>query len=173
MNVQTNAHHLSEDQLDDVLLGFAPAAASEHVAACAACRDRVATFESQLGVFNQASRDWSEARSNTISRDLAAHRPTLRLTPAALWSSTAAAVLAVAFTLTINLHRDSASLQSPDDALAEASPSLDSEIASDNAMLAAIDSETATPRPARFGLHEGSKARSASAPRAVIRQVKE
>jgi predicted anti-sigma-YlaC factor YlaD len=163
--------HLSEDDLDDFLLGLASSDASGHIADCSACRERVAAFESQMAVFNQASRDWSEARSNTISRDLAAHRPSLRLTQAAMWYSTAAAVLAVAFTLTTNLHRD-AGLQTgtaQTETVAAATPE---EIDADNAMLAAISSETATPRPARFGLYEGAKT-EASTPRATIRQVKD
>jgi hypothetical protein len=163
------ATHLSEDDLDDFLLGLASSDAAGHVAACPACRQRIATFESQMAVFNQASRDWSEARSNTISRDLAAHRPSLRLTPAAMWYSTAAAVLAVALTVTTNLHRD-AGLQtgtSQTETVAAVAPD---EIDADNAMLAAINSETATPRASRFGLYESA---AASAPRTPIRQVKE
>jgi hypothetical protein len=162
--------HLSEEDLDDFLLGLASSDASGHIAACPACRERVAAFESafqsQMAVFNQASRDWSEARSNTISRDLAAHRPSLRLTVPAMWYSTAAAVLAVAFTLTSNLHRD-AGVQTNAEIVAAAAPD---QIDADNAMLAAISSETATPRAARFGLYESA---AASAPRAAIRQVKE
>jgi hypothetical protein len=167
--------HLSEDDLDDLLLGLASSDASGHVAGCADCRERVAAFESafqsQMSAFNQASRDWSEARSNTISRDLAAHRPSLRLTVPAMWYSTAAAVLAVAFTLTSNLHRN-ADLQTgtaQTETVAAATPE---EIDADNAMLAGISSETATPRPGRFGLYEGTDTRAA-APRATIRQVKD
>ena len=162
------AAHLSEDDLDDFLLGLASSDASSHVAACPACRDRVAAFESQMSVFNQASRDWSEARSNTISRDLAAHRPSLRLTVPAMWYSTAAAVLAVALTFTTNLHRGAdLPANAQIDTIATAAPG---DIDADNAMLAAISSETATPRPARFGLYESA---AASTPRVAIRQVKE
>ena len=161
------AAHLSEDDLDDFLLGLASSDASGHVAACPACRERVNAFESQMSVFNQASRDWSEARSNTISRDLAAHRPGLRLTPA-MWYSTAAAVLAVALSVSTNLHRTAVADTpvAPESVAAVASDDIDA----DNAMLAAISSETATPRPARFGLYENA---AAPAPRAAIEQVKE
>ena len=169
--------HLSEDDLDEVLLDIAPPAAFAHLAACEFCAKRFTAFQTQfqaqMSAFNRASLAWSEARSNTISRDLAAHRPGLRLTPAAMWYSTAAAILAVAFTLTTNLHRD-AGLQAgtgtaQTETVASATPE---EIDADNAMLAAISSETATPRPARFGLYEGNKT-EAVAPRATIRQVKD
>jgi hypothetical protein len=165
------ASHLSEDDLDEVLLGFAAPAASAHAASCPDCQARLDSFRGQLAAFNQASSDWSVARSNTISRDLAGHRTALRLTPATLWYSTAAAVLAVAFSISTGLHRESVSLQSAraaqSEVVAEVAPD-QGELASDNAMLAAIDSETATPRMAQYGLQPG-----ATRPRAANPQVKD
>ena len=168
--------HLSEDDLDEVLLGFASAAKIEHTADCADCRARLNAFRTQLATFNQASHDWSVARSNTITRDLASHRPALRLTPATLWYSTAAAVLAVAFSFSTGLHRNSVNQQTAGaaqtDAVAEVTPN-QGEIASDNAMLEAIDLETSTPRMAQFGLYETSSSHASTSTHASIRQVKE
>ncbi len=57
MNAHLLTNHLTEDDLDEVLLGFAPAAALDHTAGCPDCQARLAAFRSQLAVFNQASAD--------------------------------------------------------------------------------------------------------------------
>lgn len=67
--------HLSEEALDDVLIGLSTAESDAHLAICGACRSRVEAFQSGLQAFNQASLAWSEARpipTTTISPQAAA-----------------------------------------------------------------------------------------------------
>jgi len=159
--------HLSEDDLDEVLIGIASSEALTHIAECEPCEVRLTAFRSQMAVFNQASMAWSEVRSNTISRDLAAHKPTPRLTLSAAWSSAAALVVTFAFGLSMVLHQAPATPVAPNPSSSQTAavthPEHDQhEIASDNAMLAAIDSEMGTPQPAQFGLYQPVKAHTAA-----------
>ncbi len=135
--------HLSEEALDDLLLGAGSAADEHHLAMCAVCSGRLAEFRTSLAIFNQASAAWSHARSNGISRELT---PRAASHAAAAWSLACMTILAAAISLTSHLHR------SPDLAAAganehvlEQAVSGEEEIASDNAMLAAIDSKLSEP----------------------------
>jgi hypothetical protein len=162
--------HLSEDDLDEILLGIASPESSAHLAACSVCERRFTAFQTQLkeqmAAFNQASMAWSEARSNTISRDLASHKATPRLTLPAVWSAAAAMMLAATLALHVSLDRRSSALEASNSAASQTisassnaiHPEHDqSELASDNAMLAAIDSEMGTPQPDQFGLYQNTK----------------
>ena len=161
------ARHLSEDDLDEVLLGIATPVSTAHLAGCELCADRFTAFQtelrSQMDAFNQASMAWSEARSNTISRDVAHHKATSRLTLPKLWSAAAAMVLAATIGLHVTLDRRAVAPEASNSSTIQtASASLDAihpehdqaEIATDNAMLAAIDSEIGTPKPTQFGLYQ-------------------
>ena len=66
--------HLTDDELDELLMGLGSKEAHAHLASCAACRTQVQEFQSIVTAFNEASLEWSEAKSNTISRDLTARR---------------------------------------------------------------------------------------------------
>ena len=163
--------HLSEDDLDEILLGIASAESTAHLAGCDVCTERFIAFQtelkSQMAAFNQASMAWSEARSNTISRDLAHHKATPRLTLPKVWSAAAAMVLVATLGLHVTLDRRSAALEASNSTASKTiSGSSDAihpehdqhELASDNAMLAAIDSEMGTPQPTQFGLYQATKA---------------
>jgi len=183
MNSQESfaAPHLTEDDFDDILIGAGSPEAAAHLAACEPCGQRLAAFETQfqaqMSVYNQASLAWSEARSNSISRDLAAHRPSFRVTPAGVWSTACALLLAVTFTVTANLQRQSATLEAANTPAAAAGmddqPVNADQLASDNAMLAAIDSEMHAPRPAQFGLYENTDAPAQPVHSSAIPQVRD
>ena len=163
--------HLSEDDLDEVLLGLASSQSTAHLAACEVCTERFTSFQnelkSQMDAFNQASMAWSEARSNTISRDLTHHKATPRLTLPKVWSAAAAMVLVATIGLHVSLDHRSAALEASNSkASATMSTSSDAvhpehdqtELATDNAMLAAIDSEMGTPQPTQFGIYQKTQA---------------
>jgi hypothetical protein len=160
--------HLSEDELDEFLMGFGSPAAAAHLSACEPCGVRLTDFEQQVAAFNQASLKWSQARSNSISRDLAAHKLTPRLTLTTAWSSAAALVLALAFGFTAIVQHNSGTLEAANASTGQVAPvsAEQSDIASDNAMLAAIGSEINTPQPTRFSTDEAatSPQRRASSP---------
>ena len=163
--------HLSDDDLDEILLGIAAAEATSHLTDCNVCAERFDTFQaelkSQMAAFNEASLAWSEARSKSISRDLTHHKATSRLTLPKMWSAAVATVLVAALGLHAKLDRRPASLEASNATASETvSGSSDAihpkhdqyELASDNAMLAAIDSEMGTPRPTQFGIYQTAKA---------------
>ena len=64
--------HLSDEDLDNVLIGAGSAEAEAHLAGCAACAGRKAEFSGTIASFNQATLAWSEAKSHTLTRDLTA-----------------------------------------------------------------------------------------------------
>jgi len=160
--------HLSDDELDEILIGIATVDASTHLAGCSACGDRFAAFQSQLDSFNHATMAWSEARANTISRDIAAHRPTQRVTLRAAWSSAVGFVVAA--------HHSSApaplaAIHAPM-VMPEQEAVQQHEIASDNEMLAAIHSEIVVPDADRLELYE-STTQSAPAPHSTPEQARD
>jgi predicted anti-sigma-YlaC factor YlaD len=54
--------HLSEEALDDVLIGLGTPESEAHLAVCGVCRGQLEEFHSKLQMFSQASLAWSEAR---------------------------------------------------------------------------------------------------------------
>ena len=62
MNFET---HLSEEQLDDVLMGDPGLEATTHLLECAACKERIAALEVSIASFAAVSLAWSERRSVT------------------------------------------------------------------------------------------------------------
>ena len=52
--------HLNDEAFDDVLIGLGTADAQAHLARCAECRARVESFQTTLGLFNDATLSWSE-----------------------------------------------------------------------------------------------------------------
>jgi anti-sigma factor RsiW len=54
--------HLSEEALDDVLIGLGSNESHAHLAVCPECRAQVATFRGDIALFNSASMAWSQSR---------------------------------------------------------------------------------------------------------------
>ena len=164
--------HLTEDELDEILMGIADSAASSHAETCQVCAGRLTQFRAALGEFNHASLAWSEARSNSLTRDLRAHRLSPTLSRPALWSCVSAGVVAAALLLTAGLEHHTAagrnaSMQASALAGSDYESSRQQEIAMDNEMLAAISSEIDHPTPIPSTLYEdvsgpGSHRRNAS-----------
>jgi predicted anti-sigma-YlaC factor YlaD len=136
--------HLSEEAIDDVLIGLGSPESDAHLAACSHCRGQLEQFRSEMNLFNQASLAWSKAKSATILR--AAPRPKARpaLPAPAGWVLAAAALLAIGLPVWNHAHRspagdasDYASTYAP----APASPAGDSEaqIAEDNDLLRSVN----------------------------------
>ena len=75
MNAQstTSVEHLSEEALDDFLIGLNSPESEMHLAVCPLCRDKVHTFRSDLKTFNSASLSWSESKPLLDLRPLVAH----------------------------------------------------------------------------------------------------
>jgi hypothetical protein len=68
--------HLSDDQIDDHLIGDLAAAPAAHLAACSHCSSRVAEAAGPLTSFQNVTMAWSERRSATLPiPDLSQQRP--------------------------------------------------------------------------------------------------
>lgn len=126
--------HLSDEALDDVLIGLGSPESHAHLDACNECRARVQAFRGDVQLFNAASVAWSESRW-PITRIPAPHRGHLRI-PFASWTAVAAALIIMAVAV---LHHRSAA--PPSQAIAPVAQPADSEaqIAQDNQLLQAVN----------------------------------
>jgi hypothetical protein len=143
--------HLSEEALNDLLIGMSSSESELHLAGCEICRHKVAKFHSDMGVFNQATLAWSREASRKAGP--VEVRPTSHRLVFATVSWAVAAVLLVASALPF-WHRNNhatgahASLsQAP--ITAPITISTGDQIAQDNDLLravsAAINPEDASP----------------------------
>lgn len=87
--------HLSEEALDDMLIGMGSAESRHHLAACAECTAKLETFHSDMNLFNQATMAWSESKPQRIPRSSSAPVSVFRL-PLAFVSLAAIIVLMIA-----------------------------------------------------------------------------
>ena len=94
--------HLSEEALDDVLIGRGSAESDAHLARCGECRAKVEKFQSDMELFNAASMAWSEAQP-AQAPDQTRLVPVRRM-PFALAGSAVAASLAVVIALSVGHH---------------------------------------------------------------------
>jgi hypothetical protein len=141
--------HLTQNELDEALMGIASEGRMAHLKDCVACNAHLAEFKSTLSVFNQAASAWSEAKSNALTRDLNQHRTPFRITAHAAWCCASILVLAAAATFGLGLHERSTQITPAQAETASSEASSQREIASDDAMLRQIDSaiDTAEPSP--------------------------
>ena len=101
------ANHLTDDQLDDHLIGDLAPAPAAHLAACSLCAQRVAAARSPLDSFHTVSTAWSERRSATLPIPVPAP-------PRPVWqrqTAWATACLALAFGLALTNASHQLSLQ--------------------------------------------------------------
>ncbi|MDE1154984.1 MAG: hypothetical protein PW735_04540 [Acidobacteriaceae bacterium] len=143
--------HLSEEQLDDLLIGEVSPEVEAHLAGCAVCRERLQEAEAPLASFREMSLAWAERRSVTM----AAPRPEAqsgRVEHRFSWAMVMTGTLALAVAIPM-LHHTRASAPQEEPALgalastghtsalgpASGLSSSQVQIAEDNAMLAEID----------------------------------
>jgi hypothetical protein len=131
--------HLTEDQMDDHLIGDLGAAPAAHLAACSLCMARVAQADAPLASFRAVTLAWSERQSAT------APMPTVAAARS-VWERRLAWSLAVATCAVVGLahanHRASVSAPAPQPVLSQeaVAPSAD-QLSSDNRLLNSIDRE--------------------------------
>ena len=139
ISVQHDSEHLSEEALDDVLIGLGSVEAEAHLAACSRCSDTLRQFQAKMGSFNQASLAWSEARPvpEAMSKAVARLNAKPRGVIAPLsWAMAVAVVAALGFQIwNYELHQPSTA------PVASVSQSVDSEvqIAQDNQLLQSVN----------------------------------
>jgi anti-sigma factor RsiW len=131
------ATHLSDEALDDVLIGLGSEETETHLFSCPDCRARVAAFRADMSFFNSASIAWSESKKQRFR--WTPPRPTgFRIRVAFVsWAAVAVALLVMA--VVIGRHGPPAQ---PNHAYhVEVAQPVDSEaqIAQDNQLLQAVN----------------------------------
>jgi anti-sigma factor RsiW len=165
--------HLTEEQIDDLLIGsLEPAEAvqmREHAAGCEACAARLSELEAPIASFKAVTLAWSERRSATLPVRPAAKRAGPRWSLGLAWGSLAAAAL-LAAVIPVLRHEQNVRVQqayqaiqrtdktatsaaaqpanpasAQNDSASTAVPENAQEIAADNRMLAMVDEELNAP----------------------------
>jgi hypothetical protein len=149
--------HLTNEELDDVLIGLGSLKSEAHLARCLECRSRVESFRADILLFNSASMAWSESRAG---RSASAHHPVFRIRLAFLsWSAVAA--LLVITGLVLWLHTTVAPSNRSNITESQAVDS-EAQIEKDNELLqeinAAISSDDVSPIE-EYNLRERPQAR--------------
>lgn len=173
-NPPAHLGHLSDDELDDQLMGDFAAASAAHLASCDLCADRLAEASAHITSFQTVTAAWSERRSATLPLPNLSRRK-------ALWQRNGAWVAAT-FVLAIGIGfsgfthhvapkiadvrplqvQSSAQNALPASGLSEnasvtKTPPAE-QISADNQMLQAVDSEldASTDSPAALGIEPAS-----------------
>jgi len=151
--------HLSEEAINDVLIGLGSSDAEAHLGACPICRSRVETFQSDMHAFNQTSLAWSEARPMPAIESTRIAKVNPWIVSPLLWALAASLFVAVGLPLWNSNHRD-ASSGSAGNASGSETLSLNSEeqIAQDNELLRSVNvalNEAETSPVAEYHLTEG------------------
>jgi hypothetical protein len=98
--------HLSEEALNDVLIGLGSAESERHMAECAECRLKARQFKSDVALFNQASIAWSEAQPPGRNKTVARMAPAFPM-PVGFLGVFALVILAVAVVIPVWQHEHS------------------------------------------------------------------
>jgi len=166
--------HLSEEELDDVLLGVGTAESELHLAACEVCSAQLAPFQTSVAAFNEGSLAWAQAKSNTVSRDLSAARLSTGHRQPLAWAAGVSSLAAIAFVLAINLHHAPEVAENNPPPAAHVSVADNAqEIAADNAMLEAINSEISSTAPSPLQPFRNSSTRLGDSHHSPAREVRD
>lgn len=128
--------HLSEEALDDVLIGLGSPESHAHLAGCAECRAEVQAFRGDMQLFNAASMAWSKSRWPK-ARPNVPRRVRTRVAFAS-WSAVAAALAAV-MAVTIWHHRQEAPVNNRVNTPQSLAVDSEAQIAQDNQLLQAVN----------------------------------
>ncbi len=134
----TPAIHLSEEALDDVIIGLGTEQSHAHLDVCAECRAHITIIHGDVALFNAASMAWSQSRRPKAHPNPL--QPRDRRIPAAFAGSASAAAALVVMAFGIWHHRPE-TLSNPANSLrVQPSEPVDSEaqISQDNQLLQAV-----------------------------------
>ena len=135
MNAELTTH-LSEEALDDVLIGLGSAESELHLETCAACRGKLEEFHANLQTFNQASLAWSEARSTSRFDVFSRGKAQRRIVQSLEWALAAALLLAIGIPVWNRYNRP---VSDHDTGIATPLQDSETQIAQDNDLLRSID----------------------------------
>jgi len=125
--------HLTEEAVNDALIGLSTPEANAHLAVCQPCCDRLEKFRSTVTMFNQASLAWSEDRPAPNPRIVGPKARPAWFAPAS-WALAAAILLAIG----VPVWRHEGRISQIRDA-ASASAESEAQIAADNDLLRSVD----------------------------------
>jgi anti-sigma factor RsiW len=182
--------HLTEDQIDELLMGSLEADEAarlrEHAAGCEACAAQLAEIEAPIASFKAVSLAWGERRSATLPVRPAA-RSQARWGMGFAWGSLAAVALLAAF-IPVLRHQQNVHQQQAQNKIQPSTPAVQTanstvavnnnstansstdvpenthQIASDNRMLAMVDEELNAPLPSLNSATHGRGHSRASTP---------
>jgi hypothetical protein len=126
--------HLSEEAINDVLIGMASPESETHLAVCPECRGQVQEFRFGMQIFDQASLAWSEARHASALRIKAEPKPRRIAAASSLWTLAAMVLLAIGVPVWSHYH-DSPRNPAPASAPADS----EAQIAQDNELMHSVD----------------------------------
>ena len=155
-----NTEHLSEAEVEEALMGIASDDRTQHAKTCDVCRGKIDEFKKTMALFDEASMGWSQAKSNSLSRNLAGHRTPFRVSMRFVWSSASAAVLVVAGIVGMGVHQHEQTLRASNAAVRQAPSGDANEIASDNAMMREIDAAINVSEPSPDELYRTTSVRA-------------
>lgn len=131
-----NTHpHLSEEALDDLLIGLGTSEDEQHLAQCAHCRARVEAFEGDMALFRQTTLDWSRVRAAALPNPLKAGIRHWHLSKMG-WAAVSLLLLVLVSPVLQHPARESSR---PNPAPTRQEAESDQQIAQDNALMQAVD----------------------------------
>ena len=128
--------HLTEEALNDVLIGMGTPASEQHLSACAECRARAGECTAGIALLDASSLAWSRQRAAQMPDTPATAGA--RHWPLATMGWAAAAVLLAAVALPVWHSREHPKAGTVQPAMAQAEDS-EAQIAQDNALLRDVD----------------------------------
>ena len=97
--------HLTEEAMNDVLIGLSLPESDAHLAACPVCSGQLEEFRSQMQLFNQTTLAWSEARPGVNLRTGSSRKVYQGIFAPAVWALAATVLLAVGLPIWNHFHR--------------------------------------------------------------------
>ena len=98
--------HLSEEALNDVLIGMGSYQSELHLASCPECRAKVETFRSGMNMFNETSLAWIESASSATPRSAVLRPKPRRLEFRSIGWAVAALALLIATAVPLSYEAD-------------------------------------------------------------------
>ncbi len=107
MHLKSSATHLTDDQIDDHLIGDLAAEAAAHLSVCDHCLARVAEAEAPLASFREMSLAWGERRSAVLPSPVSPSALSSRRFTRAHWLTGAAGLATAAIVLAVAVPANS------------------------------------------------------------------
>ena len=153
------AAHLTEEALNDVLIGMETPERQTHLAGCAECRGRLAEFRVGMKAFNASSLAWSEARVGARPARIASARPAM----AFAWVGMALAAVILLVIGVPEWRHSQAVVVGSTPVAAQAQGDSSAQIAQDNELMRSVDmalSDNEESAMSEYHLQDGPHAHS-------------